>query len=108
MTFRSFPNDDDVRNEEGNVKGGRTCTNSQLVSLSRSVGKEIIMQIGKQILTGKFNLTKISFPIKIMIPRSALETAVHGSNNLLLIFLSLLISIIYNKGSLQSRSLRKI
>ncbi len=29
-------------------------------------------------LTGSLNLTKISFPIKAMIPKTALETAVHA------------------------------
>jgi len=33
--------------------------------------------VGKKILTGQLNLTKISFPISAMIPKSTLETSVH-------------------------------
>jgi hypothetical protein len=43
------------------------------------VGQEIIKEIGRKILTGSFNLTKISFPIKSSIPKTALETSVHGT-----------------------------
>lgn len=43
------------------------------------MGKEIIKQIGKKILSGSLNLTRISFPIRVMVPKTALETAVHGS-----------------------------
>jgi len=39
----------------------------------RSAGKEILKTVGKKILTGSFNLTTISFPIKCMCPRSTLE-----------------------------------
>lgn len=40
----------------------------------RSVGYEILKQIGKKILSGDFNLTTISFPIRIMLPLSMLQT----------------------------------
>lgn len=49
-----------------------------IVKKSRSIGKEIILEIGKKILTGKLNLTKITFPIKAMVPRSVLENVVHA------------------------------
>lgn len=39
----------------------------------RSVGAYVIAQIGKKILSGDMNLTKISFPIRAMIAKSALE-----------------------------------
>ena len=39
----------------------------------RSAGKEILKNVGKKILSGKFNLTTISFPIKCMCPKSMLE-----------------------------------
>jgi hypothetical protein len=39
----------------------------------RSAGKEILKNVGKKILSGKFNLTTISFPIKCMCPLSMLE-----------------------------------
>jgi hypothetical protein len=37
-----------------------------------------VKQIGKKILTGSLNLTKVSFPIKAMIPKTALETSIHA------------------------------
>lgn len=35
----------------------------------------MIKLIGKKIISGDFNLTKISFPIKVMVPRTALENS---------------------------------
>jgi hypothetical protein len=46
---------------------------SELTSRLRSAGKEILKSVGKKILSGKFNLTTISFPIKCMCPKSMLE-----------------------------------
>jgi hypothetical protein len=40
----------------------------------RSSGYDIIKQIGKKIISGDFNLTTISFPIKVMIPLTILQT----------------------------------
>jgi hypothetical protein len=45
----------------------------ELSSRLRSAGKEILKSVGKKILSGKFNLTTISFPIKCMCPLSILE-----------------------------------
>jgi len=39
----------------------------------RGAGWEIVKQIGRKIISGNFNLTKISFPIKCMVPKSNLE-----------------------------------
>lgn len=39
----------------------------------RSAGKEILKTVGKKILTGSFNLTTISFPIKCMCSASMLQ-----------------------------------
>jgi hypothetical protein len=46
---------------------------NELTSRLRSAGKEILKSVGKKILSGKFNLTTISFPIKCMCPKSLLE-----------------------------------
>lgn len=48
-------------------------TDAELTSKHRSAGKEILKSVGKKILSGKFNLTTISFPIKCMCPKSMLE-----------------------------------
>lgn len=37
-------------------------------------------EIGKKILSGNFNLTKVSFPIKAMISKSNLESSVWGTS----------------------------
>ncbi len=46
---------------------------NKIVELSRSVGKTMIKEIGRKIISGNFNLTTVSFPIKAMIPKSGLE-----------------------------------
>jgi hypothetical protein len=50
-----------------------------IIKKSRGIGKDIIKQVGKQILSGKLNLTRVSFPIRAMIPKSVLESSIHGS-----------------------------
>jgi hypothetical protein len=40
----------------------------------RSIGYDIIKQIGKKIISGDFNLTTISFPIKVMLPKTILQS----------------------------------
>lgn len=79
LNFTCFPDEDDVRHEDGHAKGGKVCTDNALVAKLRSIGKEMIKSLGKQLLSGKFNLSKVSFPIRMMIPKTALETAVHGT-----------------------------
>jgi hypothetical protein len=54
--------------------GGIEFVDKKLTSLLRSIGYDIIKQIGKKIITGNFNLTTVSFPIKIMLPMSILQT----------------------------------
>ena len=44
----------------------------------RAIGKEMIVLIGKKIISGDFNLTKVSFPIKAMVPKTALENCTFG------------------------------
>jgi len=39
----------------------------------RSTGVDLIKQIGKKIITGDFNLTTVSFPIKVMLPLTILQ-----------------------------------
>ncbi len=66
---------DEVRPENANKStGGIDYTDKKLVSLMRSSGYDVIKQIGKKILTGDFNLTTISFPIKVMLPLSILQS----------------------------------
>jgi len=47
---------------------------SELIHRLRSCGKEMLKTIGKKILSGSFNLTTVSFPIKCMCAKSTLES----------------------------------
>ncbi len=78
--LRPWDSDEEVRHPVAHKKGGLYCDDKDVVSKLRSIGKEMIKLIGKKVLSGSLSLTKISFPIKSMIPKSALETAVHQSN----------------------------
>lgn len=42
----------------------------------RSVGKEVIKIIGRKILSGEFNLTKVSFPVRACHPKTALYNSI--------------------------------
>jgi len=44
-----------------------------MVSTIRSVGKLVLQEVGKKLLSGDLNLTKVSFPIKCAVAMSALE-----------------------------------
>ena len=69
-----FEDKDIFRPDVCNAKGGMELKSKELTSLIRSSGTEIIKQIGKKLLSGDFNLTTISFPIKVMIPYTILQS----------------------------------
>lgn len=60
--------------ETSNKKGGIDCMDKEAVSTLRGVGWDLIKQIGKKIISGDFNLTTISMPIKVMMPLTILQT----------------------------------
>ena len=65
---------DEFRPEYANKSsGGIDYNNKELVSIMRSTGYDMIKLIGKKLLSGDFNLTTISFPIKIMLPLTILQ-----------------------------------
>jgi hypothetical protein len=64
---------DDFRHPDAGYYGGFDLKDPELSSRLRSAGKEILKTVGKKILSGKFNLTTISFPIKCMCPLTILE-----------------------------------
>jgi hypothetical protein len=66
--------EDNFRSKDAHAYGGMNFNNPVITSLIRSAGYEVIKQIGKKILSGSFNLTTISFPIKVMIPVSILQS----------------------------------
>lgn len=73
--FKFFPNDEEHRHEHAYSKGGKVCPDKVQVNKIRSIGKEMIKIVGKKIISGDLNLTRISFPIKAMVPRTALENS---------------------------------
>lgn len=69
---------DTFRPKEANSSGGIDFNNKEVTSQIRSTGTEIIKQVGKKILSGDFNLTTISFPIRVMIPISMVQACAYA------------------------------
>ena len=63
---------DDKKCENAGYYGGFQLTDAETTSRLRGAAKELIVMAGKKILNGEFNLTKISFPIKCMCPKTLL------------------------------------
>lgn len=70
--YKFFPNEEEHRHELAYSKGGKVCGDKVQVNKIRSIGKEMIKIVGKKIISGDLNLTRISFPIKVMVPKTAL------------------------------------
>ena len=64
---------DDYRSPEAYSGGGFALTDQVVIGKFRSAFKGLISQIGRQLITGKFNLTNTSFPIKFMSDKTILE-----------------------------------
>ncbi|CAD8212846.1 unnamed protein product [Paramecium pentaurelia] len=73
LNFKKVDYKDEYRVSQAHKKGGTACQDEKMIELARSVGKNMIKQVGQKLLSGNFNLTTVSFPIKAMIPKSALE-----------------------------------
>ena len=67
----------DYRVEAAYKSGGMSLLDQAVVSKIRSVGTEVLKQVGKKIISGDFNLTHISFPIRCM----QASTALHNTLN---------------------------
>jgi len=68
-----LPRKDDFRTPDSHKNGGFALYDDEITHRLRSSGKEMLKTIGKKLLTGKFNLTTISFPIKCMCHLSMLH-----------------------------------
>ncbi len=65
---------DEWKPDYANLKsGGIDLKSKELTSLIRSTGWELIKAIGKKIISGDFNLTTVSIPIKVMVPLTILQ-----------------------------------
>ena len=71
--FKPFPRKDEYRAEGACKEGGFALTDPVVLSKFRSAFKDLIAQVGRMLLTGKFELYKVSFPIKAMSPVSILR-----------------------------------
>ena len=70
-----FPKEkDEYRPSYANNKyGGMDFPDEKTTSLLRGMGWDLIKDIGKKILSGNFNLTQVTIPIKVMIPITILQ-----------------------------------
>ena len=64
-----------------NYYGGVDFPNAETTSLIRGMGWDLVKQIGKKILSGDFNFTTVSIPIKVMVPISILQHICNGHFN---------------------------
>lgn len=72
--FKNQDYSDIYRPIEANKNGGIDFNDQEVSSFFRSSGLELVKQVGRKILSGDFNLTTISFPIKVMIPYTMLQS----------------------------------
>ena len=79
----SLPTDtDEFRPTFGNTYyGGMDFADAKTTSMIRSTGWDLIKQIGKKILSGDFNLTTVTIPIKVMVPINILQHVCNGHFN---------------------------
>ena len=73
LDFEPTTQIDEPRHAVAYKHGGKQCKDDKLITAIRSVGKYIISEVGKKLLSGDLNLTRISFPVKACIAHSALE-----------------------------------
>mmetsp|Transcript_35627 Transcript_35627/g.54486 ORF Transcript_35627/g.54486 Transcript_35627/m.54486 type:complete len:276 (+) Transcript_35627:146-973(+) len=72
--FSHFQSTDDFIMANRPKHGGFQIQDKELLKRLRSAGTELLKSVGRKILSGNFNLTSISFPIKCMGPRTLLMT----------------------------------
>ena len=78
-----FPTDEDeYRPLYANVdEGGFDFASEKTLGIIRGIGWDLIKQIGRKILSGDFNLTTVTIPIKVMVPISILQHVCNGHFN---------------------------
>ena len=78
-----FPEDKDeyVPPYANTYYGGVDFPDAKTTGLIRGIGWDLVKQIGKKILSGDFNLTTVTIPIKVMVPISILQHVCNGHFN---------------------------
>lgn len=79
LTFKPSQYSDDHRCPDASSSGGFQITEPELQTKLKSAMKEVFVMAGKKILNGQFDLTKMSFPIKCMCPKTILQTISYQS-----------------------------
>ena len=69
-----------------NDEGGFDFASEKTLGILRGIGWDLIKQIGRKILSGDFNLTTVTMPIKVMVPISILQHICNGHFNFPLYF----------------------
>lgn len=64
---------DAVLHPDASPDGGILCTDKEVMERQKSAVVDIMKSLGKKLITGKFDLLKISLPVKIFEPRSYLQ-----------------------------------
>lgn len=67
--------------------GGKIAENEKVIDKLRTIAKGVVIAIGKKLLSGEFNLTTVSFPIRAMLPKSVLDNVATMSKLLVLYFI---------------------
>ena len=70
--LQTMPYSDDYRAADAHKDGGFALVDQVILTKYRSALKDLIKQVGRMILSGKFELYKVSFPISCMSSRSIL------------------------------------
>ena len=70
---------DEYRDPEAAKDGGFPFTDAELIARYRNAFKDVAKQVGRQIFSGKFDLSKCTFPIKCMAPVTLLNLIPKGA-----------------------------
>ena len=80
--FKLPTDEDEYRPLYANVdEGGFDFASEKTLGIIRGMGWDLIKQIGRKILSGDFNLTTVTIPIKVMVPISILQHVCNGHFN---------------------------
>jgi hypothetical protein len=77
--FTPLLDKEEVRVAIARKEVGKQNINKDQVEVICGAGKYMIGVIGGKILSGDFNLTQVSFPIKEMVPKSMLQTILYST-----------------------------
>ena len=78
-----FPTDTDEYRPlyANNDEGGFDFASDKTLGIIRGIGWDLIKQIGQKIISGDFNLTTVTIPIRVMVPISILQHICNGHFN---------------------------